>query len=57
MKTLNNALKPAYNVQNTPVGSEEEKICLEYGESLVEGDIRPIIIEDYDPDEENNEEK
>jgi len=34
-----------------PLQSEDEKFLLEYGESLVEGDIRPIIIKNYTENE------
>lgn len=33
--------------------TDDENFCPEYGESLVEGDIRPLIIKDFN--EENEE--
>lgn len=29
-----------------------DNFCLEYGESLAEGDLRPVILEDFEGDED-----
>ncbi len=33
-----------------PKTREEEKFIIEYGESLAEGDLRPVLLENYNGD-------
>lgn len=44
-----NAWKPKQykNIEQNTHPSEDENFCLEYAESLVEGDIRPYVLKDY----------
>lgn len=37
------------NGQETPF-TEDERLCLEYVESLAEGDLRPIVFENFTPE-------
>lgn len=47
-KNIKNGIFPNSGV-NEPLSAftGDENFCLEYAESLAEGDLRPIVIKDY----------